>query len=280
MKITSSRRDDILKEKEEYDKKMAEYNEADKARDKQKYLDEQAVFEPIRKYLESNLNKFDLLDFAINLNRDWDWDESDKYANDSIEVSVKCNDVNHFDEKVALSWNYDVKIVKGEVEAESSSWSGLKAVTKEQLESLKQTVSAIEFLQDVDWKSLIYRKLPSSIKYYEQLPERPQSRNFEEELLEEDIRDSFGKGIGFKGTQIVDYEASWRGNVDGYYFFYGETPKQYKCVFISKYYLNQDDFDGSNWINYISRYSKENVLKHLYKKDYANNTVTIESMKK
>lgn len=272
MKITASRRDDILKEKAEYEEQMNTYEEAKQKASRSMREDEEAVYGPIREYIESNLQKFDLLTFGVQLQRNYEWDRDEGL--DGVEIRVLCNDHNHFDDNVALSWNYDVKVEDGEVKAESSSWSGLKAVTAEQLESLKQTVSAIEFLQSVDWVGLLANKLKKYDEYYKTLPDMPERRDFDKDLLEEDIKDSFGKGIGFPGKLEPEYESRWNTAQKGYYFFYGETPAQYKCVFVPSGYVNRDD-NLASWKSYVSRMKKEKVLRNLNKKE---DRVTVPEM--
>jgi len=279
MKIVSSKRDDILKEKAEYEEQMSKYNEADKERNRRRISDEQAAAAPVENYLKSELSKFNLLSFQIGVDRGYDWEDEDPMSLDSLEVRIRCNDDNKFDENVALTWSYDVSISGGKVKSETSSWSGMNAVTPEQLDSLKQTVSAIEFLQSVDWEGMIKDKLPSSIEYYKDMPSRPKNRDFDRELLEEDIRDSFGKGIGFKGREMVEYESRWNRPSTGYYFFYGETKTQYRCVFVDTYYINNSD-DLSSWLE-PRRMKKSNVISAIIgnAKDPDFN-ITVDSLKK
>ncbi len=278
MKITCSRRDDILRDKKEYEEAEEKYEKAKNQVEQRRRSDEEAAFEPVRKYLEDNLNKYDLLDFNIQLSRNWDWDRdsSEEDHRDSIEVRILCNDSNHFDDKVALSWNYDVKTVGGEVKAESSSWSGLKAVTAEQLESLKQTVSAIEFLQSVDWMNLLEKKIPDYMDYTKDLPNRPENRNFDSELLEADIEDSFGTGLGFPGYIEPEYESRWSTSRPVYYFFYGETPSQYRCVTVPAHYVDDNQMGDYDWKQNISRMKKAKVLRTIEKKQ---ERVQVDSMK-
>lgn len=267
MKITCSKRDDILKEREEYNKKKATYDEAAHNADMKRQQDEQAVFSKLQAYLDDNLTKkFPALEFDIDLRRGWTFSRSKESEYDNVDINIRVNDHKMSDPSSALSWDYEVKVDDGEVKKETSSWSGMQAVTKDQLESLRQTLGALEWLSTVDWAPLIKDKLPDSMDYYHDLPDRPEDRDFDKELFEEDIRDSFNTGIGFPGYQMTDN--GYRGS-QGYYFFYGETPTQYRYIFINAYYikqiLNGDEVDLS-WYS-PSRGKKSKILSEISSRD-------------
>ncbi len=266
MKITSSRRDDILKEREEYNKEKALYDEAYKNADTVRQQDEQAVFDKLEKYLDENLTqKFPALEFNIDLRRGWSYRRSKESDHDNVDITIRVNDHMMSDPSSALSWDYEVRVNDGEVKKETSSWSGMQAVTKEQLESLRQTLGALEWLSTVDWAPFIKGTLPDYLEYYHDIPDRPEDRDFDKELFEEDIRDSFNKGIGFPGYQMTDN--GYRGS-KGYYFFYGETPTQFRYIFVNAYYINQilngEDIDLS-WYT-PSRGKKSNILSEITSK--------------
>lgn len=194
MKITCSKKDDILRQKAEYDAQKAKYDEAYGIA-KEKWTEvHKGIKAPIREYVESVLSKFNLLEFEVYVEV--------RYT-DTMEVRIRCNDNNKFSDDSALSWNYDIYLDKdGEVHRETGSWSGLKAVTQAQIDSLKQSVEAIETLYNVDWKQLLDVELPEYKDYftqelYDQEPKRP-DRPWEAQLAEAELSDAVGSNTWFK----------------------------------------------------------------------------------
>ena len=161
-RITAGKREDILKRKAEYEAKRAEY-EADRAERVHKFgMAEYDVINPIKERLESDLSIFNLLQFVVRVER--------HYGGKGVRVRIECNENRKFDDSSALAWSYDVRLTDdGDVKRESSSWSGMKAVTPEQVNSLKQTVAAVEYLLYVDWASLINVTMPKYKHYYDRV---------------------------------------------------------------------------------------------------------------
>lgn len=186
MKITSSRRDDIIKERDAYDsdyktklnqrdKEWAEYRKA-----------EYGVMNPISEEIKSMLSQFDTLEFDVEVDRGW---------GDGLRCRIQCNENTKFDDDSALSWSYSATIGRdGEVKKESSSWSGLKATTPEQMNSLIQTVEALKVINNINWATKLGVTLPEPSEFVQtEMPNAADRPDFENQLIAEDLRDMIGQ---------------------------------------------------------------------------------------
>ena len=250
-KITADKREDILKRKAEYEAKRAEY-EADRAERVHKFgMAEYDVMNPIKERLESDLSIFNLLQFVVRVER--------HYGGKGVRVRIECNENRKFDDSVALAWNYDVNLTKdGEVKRESSSWSGMSAVTPEQVASLKQTVEAVEYLLNLDWASLLDVTLPEFSDYYTGALPEPEREDFDTELREAELE-------GYVGTDtlilVENFESSgWRGR-EVYVRLIRETPSQYVCNIFHPYELSSFKEQGRKLADrYTQRVKKSNIV--------------------
>lgn len=192
MRIIASKKDDILRRRDEwqkeYDVQKAEYD-AQQAEYDAEYR-KRAL--SIKQTVEGYLSEFNLLTFNVIVSSDW-------YG--GYEVRIQCNDHNNFDDNVALSWEYSIELTSdGEVKRNTNSWSGLKATTIEQLDSLKQTVSAIEMLMNLDWKTILSVRQPDRSDFIKGRHPEDRSREFETELLSAEIEDIIGT------HKVVEYD--------------------------------------------------------------------------
>lgn len=224
MKITASRKDDILKRKAEYDARRKAYDDAEQeAWDR--YQDaEDAVTEPIKSQIENMLRRFTALHFDVQVQRGW---SSRRNGRPGIDVKISCNERNLNDPDVALGWRWEASLDSdGAVKKESSSWSGLQACTEEQLRSLEQTFQALKLLNSIDWSVVLDVKLPKYSDYKMDLPERPATENFEDELKEAELEELIGKNAA---VEVYNWESSpYRGD-SVYLQILRETPSQYVC---------------------------------------------------
>lgn len=235
MKITCSKRDEILKQKKDWE---AERDAAlDKRREETQAFNkaQRAVTDPIKEDLEHMLSNYRALKFNVIVNTTFD---------DALAVTVQCNENNKFDEDVALSWNYKAVMSKdGQVQKETSSWSGLKATTEAQMQSLTETLEALKYLNSIDWAMLLNKDLPNykdydktdTSKYYRDVP------NFNHMLLEADIEDLIGKDILISGSASVDEKG--RKSDKSYYMILRQTPSQYEVISIPGYVINDERTD-------------------------------------
>ena len=250
-KITADRREDILKRKAEYEAKRAEY-EADRDERSHKFeMAEYDVMNPIKQQLESDLSVFNLLQFVVRVER--------HYGGKGVRVRIECNENRKFDDSVALAWNYDVNLTKdGEVKRESSSWSGMSAVTPEQVASLKQTVEAVEYLLNLDWASLLNVTLPRYRDYYDGALSEPEKEDFDAELREAELEEYIGTDTLIL---VENFESSgWRGR-EVYVRLIRETPSQYVCNIFHPYELSSFKEQGRKLADrYTQRVKKSNIV--------------------
>lgn len=231
MKITCSKRDEILKQKEEWeaerDAALAKRREENQAFDNAL----RAVTNSIKEDLEHMLSHYRALKFNVIVNKMFD---------DMLAVTVQCNERNKFDEDVALSWNYRAVMSKdGQIQKETGSWSGLKATTEAQMQSLTETLEALKYLNSIDWAILLNKDLPNykdydktdTSKYYRDVP------NFNHMLLEADIEELIGKDILISGASDIN------GRGRFYYMILRQTPSQYEIASIPDYVVHDQRVD-------------------------------------
>lgn len=248
MKITCTKRDDILKRKSEY--------EADRSSRQSKY-DAQ-----YRKYLEEDGRREekirnDVIGAIGETSLDLEIRVSGRFEH-KYEISVS-DENDKFNEDKALSWDWKVYLDKnGDVKKESSSWSGMNAVTAKNLSNLKEIVRVLEILNNIDFKMLLEEITPPRYQDYvtENNPEYETAPDFDRELMEADIEDCIGTRKGILGTGSKFY----RGNV--YHFIQRETPSSYNMWDIPAYYVEENDGSLSDLFEkYNDRGSNYNMRK-------------------
>lgn len=260
MKIVCNSRDEILRKAEEFDKS---YNKQKAQYDKEykEYAQaRQVAIQSVLDELLAGLRKFTALDFDIDVYESY----VSKDGKFGIDVTVKCNEHQMFDENVALAWYYRASVSStGDLQKETSSWSGLKATTPDQIESLKQTLAAIEYLNGLDWNRIVHTELPRMDSYVKtEDPKYSMQRpDFNSELLQLDVSDSIGTNQLFKGVN--------RKGAPCYYMFIKETDKQYKVVAVNEYmFARYTDSDILNYIDQAKKYPetiKKSELSKLVK---------------
>lgn len=227
MKITSAKRDDILKRKSEY--------EADRASRQSKY-DSQ-----YKTYLEEERKRQDKIRNAVieaigKTSLNLEIDVRSMFGN-NYEIRVS-DEANQFDSDKALSWDWRFYLQKnGDVKKESSSWSGMNAVTAKNISNLKEIVRVLEILNNIDFKAILEEIKPPKYQDYvtERDPGYEKAPDFDRELLEADIEDAIGTRKGILGTGSKFY----RGDV--YHFIQKETPSSYRMWDIPAYYVENND---------------------------------------
>ena len=189
----------------------------------------------VRSNLEQVLPYSDLID--IRVSRDYNW------RNDTPCLSVNISYDLNKTKNQSLAWSYSVGLdLDGNVKKESNSWSGLNAVTQEQLDDLEKSIEILKKLNIIDWESIVKTDVPSVKDYVttKTLPEK----DFTFEQFNADLEDFVGQDV----------------------------------IFISKY-LNSENFYGSRYGYIIKRLTNKRVeyvpiydpivkLKNI--KDYTN----------
>lgn len=244
MKITAGKRDEMLKRRAEHQAKWDEYNKDHEERSSRYYQAQRNVFAPIKEKLEKDLAQFDLLDFDISVDRGWSWNRDTNSEYEFAQVRIRCNENRKFDEDgSALSWSYDVGVGKdGEVSRETSSWSGLKACTANQIASLKQTVAALELLNSYDWKTTIQVTLPEYKEFFDGGVPRPDNINYTSDIRQATIEDMIGQDALIKIN-------GWGESFTNRYYYakvLGQTDRQWRLAIVSSYLVDaliKDDFE-------------------------------------
>lgn len=263
MKITkilaASRREDLIKQRDEYDAETKKY--ADRVSEGEKNLS--SKLKEQRVDMEKKIS--DLIG-STSLDLEIYADPWGSFTNEGWSVRVKANDRNKFDDNVALSWSWEAKLgSKGEVDKESGSWSGLKAITPEQIADLEESVRVIKILNNMNWEEVL--NSPKA-KFEDYVPEDAQKaaserrRNrpdFEKDIEEAEIEEAVGGNVAFELSQDQYYR--------GYVFILptGVTDKFIKGYIFPEYAAKGrtkseliDDYLGGQ----IRRTSRSNLAKN------------------
>ena len=254
MKITAGRVDEIRQRRAEYEKKKAAYDEIRQKEDSRYEEALDAIIEPVQKYLEDELKKFDKLQFSVRVVKGW------LSKGGGLRVSVDCNEYNKFDDDVALSWRYDAEVDSdGEIKRETSSWSGLSAVTEAQMDSLRQTLAALEYLNSIDWDKLINIDTPKRKDFRDLSIKEPESENWDAQIKEAELEELIGQN---KAIEVKPFESSpYGGNV--YVKLIAQTPTQQKVAVIgppSWKDSNPEWWETASKNSYPQRVKKSNIM--------------------
>lgn len=154
MKITASKRDDILKQREEYDAKRAAIKQKEDEADEAFRRADIAAAKAVEKAVSDMIGNTTL---QIDVRADASWRSFTSDEPSSWKITVSANDRDHFDKARALSWHWEVDVDKqGNLVKDSGSWSGLRAVTAEQLADLEESVRILKLLNNADWSEILY----------------------------------------------------------------------------------------------------------------------------
>lgn len=272
-KISEDRRSDIIAARDAW---QADYDMQKQIHDnqvKQYNLAHAYICDYLEKYVKNAIGETSL-QLRINV---------DSYGGSRIDgpsyaVRIDSDDFNKFDEDVALSWNWNVTLDKeGNPVKDSGSWSGLKATTPDQLDSLTETLRVLKLLNGIDWAAILgdaNRRRPEWSNYVNTTsPNYSDRPNFENQLKVALIDDIMGKPILVQGAGN-----HYKGN-DIWYLVVGETPKQYKIVelapysvrnheelgdmsqFLNDYLTNNRYADGITKDKFLGKLPKEPVTK-------------------
>lgn len=220
--VTAGRREDIIKQRDEWDSQWKAAKAKSVEEEHQFHEAEYAVTEPIQEKLQTDLSRFDKINIRVRV----DPHGSMFGTRYPISVHIDANEHEKFEDTSALSWNFDVYLtIEGEVVKSTGSWSGLKATTPEQLDSLRDTLSALEYLNGLDWASIINKELPNINDYMKtDIPSRSNRPNFEQQLMEVDLEDLVGAN---KVVKVENWEGSGYRGKYAWVQLVRETPAGY-----------------------------------------------------
>lgn len=220
--VTAGRREDIIKQRDEWDSQWDAAKTKSEDEEDQFRKAQNDVTEPIQKELEAKLSQFDKLTIRVRVDP-WGAPFGSKHP---IGVHIDADENEKFGDTSALSWNFDVYLTSaGEVVKSTGSWSGLKATTPEQLDSLRDTLSALEYLNSLDWASIINKEMPNIGDYMKtRVPSRSDRPNFEQQLMEVDMEDLVGAN---KVVKVENWEGSGYRGKYAWVQLVRETPAGY-----------------------------------------------------
>lgn len=241
-RVLAGTREEILRRKQLREEAVSRKKAADDEAYARYSQAERAQTAPIVEELEYNLNKFSGLVFNVRVQRGY---------LGSVEVRVECNEREKFNDDVALAWSYTATLDReGNVQLESSSWSGLKATTPAQLRSLQQTVKAIEYLQSLDWERLLNVTLPSYSDYMPEHVDVPEDEDWNALLTAADLEDFVGKDILVK---VAGWADSGYGNFNrGYIQIIKDSGSQFTVKTVPSYYAEGSKADLEDFLNRMS----------------------------
>ena len=253
MKITCSKRDDVLRRKAEY--------EADKAERTKRYNEQYAQFNKARLVSEDKIVSFVSqaisscgLDPRITASSRWGsgW-------------SVEIDDTDDkFNEDKALAWDYRVELDRdGSVKKQTSSWSGMNGTTEANIEYLKKIVKCLEILNGLDWETLFNENpYPNPNDYVtERDPQYDRDvEDFDSQLLEIDMEEIVGTNRGVKRNDSKYFRS------DVYTFIVKDSGSQYTVFDIPTYSLDRlDESTIDRFKSYTYRVAKKKFFDTLVK---------------
>ena len=253
MKITCSKRDDVLRRKAEY--------EADKAERTKRYNEQNAQFNKARLVSEDKIISFVSqavsscgLDLNITASMGW-----------GSRWTVRIDDTDDkFNENKALAWDYRVELDNdGNVKKQTSSWSGMNGTTEANIEYLKKIVKCLEILNSLDWETLFNETPYPDYDDYVTEDDPRYDRNvedFDAQLLEIDIEEIVGTNRGVKRNDSKYFTC------DVYTFIVKDSGSQYTVFDIPTYSLDRlDESTVDRFKSYTYRVAKKKFFDTLVK---------------
>ena len=268
MKITANRvselkerrsqlRDDINRMSAEHDTQLNNYRDARKSAAKQ-----------LEKKVADLIGPTSLA-LAISANREYvNFSDDGDSITWFVKVSAHSNDM--FAEGTSLTWHWSAQLdYEGKVLKDSGSYSGLKAVTAEQIDDLKESVRIIEILNNLDWATILNTPAPDRKEYVdEDLQIKLRDLNRENldsasELLDESIKQAIEDGNVLLGLKSIGYI----------------LPTSIKEKFVSGYVIpfgNPTAFIGETVESIKDKYSKRRVTRNDFYLDNDGEPVTYQ----
>lgn len=270
--INGSRLDDLRKRKAEYDQKLSEFNSRKKEQSHKYQEDTQAVTDSIVDYVKNAIGSYYMNRLPLEIT-------AEKCFARLLRLRVSCGYLSSInDDSLALKWSYEATFKyeendhddfsglssKGDLKTETGSWSGLQAVTPEQVQSLKDSVSVLEILNNIDWKQVFDVTLPAASDYFnkETLGDIPRSdEDFDKEIMQAQVNEIVGDTS--KAIQVVPTESmGWRINrgTKIYAIILSESPAMYKIVTFPASWLT-DNIKFAEVKNRVENQYTQNIRK-------------------
>lgn len=260
MKIYSSRKDDLIAERDAYDAETAKYEEVKDDQDYQYRLARKSFEDGLTTKALSIIGRTSL-DLDVDVRRGW---------HSGYEVSIRAHERSKSDDTTALAWNWSVKLNdEGNTVKESGSWSGLQATTPEQLNDLKESVRILEILNNADWTDILNSVTPSSKDYVdpenvEKIIERRQNRlDYEKLIADEELNEAIESGdwIKLNGRPETSY---YRGAKGGNWWakILKVSDSFVTCIIVNDFPDSERVQDSLKWKS-AERIKKSNFAQHV-----------------
>ena len=237
MKITANRLDDLRKAREEYDeetKRLADQSEANRDRWSADTYDKQ---EELEKTISDMIG-------STTLNLEIRVDPWGRFGSNTWGINIRANENNKFSDNVALSWSWEAYLDQdGNVKKDSGSWSGLKAITPEQIADLEESVRIIKLLNNMDWKTILRSPKPRYEDYVdEDLNQKLKDRRSNRPDFDKDIQaEELASYVGTNTAVQLSSDEYYNGRVG--ILLTGMTDKFLKG-YIFPWSLTQEKYQG------------------------------------
>ena len=226
--VTASRRDDILRERAEYNDLMKKNNDVRYQQEERYEFAQDFNFANVENAIREQVG--DLRGVRVRVD--------ERYR--GMEVNFDYEDR---DEAKALRWSWSVQLDReGNITKNSSSWSGLEATTPEQAADLQRSVNIITKLINVDWKPILEKGYANRPKYsdYISLKEmRSREGEFAQSLKEAVIEDIIGQPKWIKGGIPEGQGTRWNYGSKRWYMIKSQSDKFYTVCYISDHTVEQ-----------------------------------------
>lgn len=254
MRIRANRVDDIRRAKEEYEAGRAG-RQAEYSRQQQAYHDDERWSAAlVEDAIRSQLGTVGLEAFFINVQAGW---------NDGWEVRV--GQENHHSARTidALSWDMSISLEDdGSVKRATSSWSGMNAVTQDQVNELQEIVRVLGELNSMDWSTILNMSKPNYSDFVTMSdPKYEKHPDFDAEMMDAQLDELVGANKAVHGTAVES--TGYRAGVEVWYQILSQTPAMYTCKYISDYEAQQRGLAAINELGYISRIKKSKLRSAL-----------------
>lgn len=245
--VYATKADDLRKARAQYD---ADLGELERKHDEQTSAWRAASRELDKKVQEDVLEVIGPTSLQLEVNAREGWRDN------GYEVSVRPSGAQ------SLNWNFDVKLnEKGETVKESGSWSGLHAVTFEQIDELKESVRVIEKLNGINWPALLFQKGPDWDEYVDTelaqaYSDKKKNRpNYEQDIAAAELEDLIGTDTWVKLAGSPTESFGYR---DYRYTYWAKIKK----ITPSQVQVELCNTPGNSWSTDY-RVKKENFLNHI-----------------
>lgn len=246
MRIIASKRDEILRRKADYDAKLAKY-EARNAEVQEAFNKAQNVeLSKVQTAVENLLSGLDELTVTAESNNYY-------FGGRGAHVKVDCK-------AGAMRWTYEASLDdEGQISTDTTSWTRLSATTQAEVDSLKQTVEALDRLVNADWATILDVELPDYRDYRDPTNIPPDDEDFEAELDEVTFEELIGEN---KLIKVYNWEGS--GYLGKYVWvkLTGQTASFWKInIFSDHAVINNFYGESAEALGFASRYGDIRIKK-------------------